>query len=760
MVSQRLKDMAHKEDLPSRPATRNPTGTLPRFFHACACALVLSVSACGDNWNNPYPADERGKQIAYDFFSERPKHLDPVQSYVENESDILAQIYEPLYDYHFLKRPYQLIPNIATAMPTVKYVDKQGNELPATAPIEQVAKTVYEIGIRPGVRYQPHPAFALDDKDQARYLGLKPEALSRYRRPGDFPQQGTRDLLAEDFVYQFKRFVRPGLHSPVAEIFRVIDGMDALQKQLAADVKTGKAKADGWIDLRAYPLPGVQAIDPHTLRITLQGKYPQFIYWLAQTFTVPMPWEVDRFYSQPGMATQELLLDNWPVGTGPFMLTRYDGSRELRLERNPNWWGANGVQTYPCDGDKTDEAAGLLKDCGKPLPMIDAVSLVQESEAIPLWNKFMQGYYDQFNAGRVKLENFDSAVKMPATGGLDATEDMKARGVRLQTEVEPAIRYSAFNMLDSITGDGADTAEGRERARKLRLAISIAIDIEEQLTVFNNGLGKPAQGPIPPGIFGYAEGCAGRNSYVYDCVNGRLQRKSIDEAKKLMREAGYPDGRDVKTGAPLLVYLDSVGSPTGRVDWQTRQFKKLGIQLVPRLTDFNRFQEKVRTGNWQFLAWGWNADFPDPENFMFLFNGPQGKVKFGGENQANYSNAEFDQLYTQLKLMDITADRGQVVTRMVEILRHDAPWIYMWHDESFVLRNAWLQNTKPGKILRATRKYQHIEAALREERRAEWNHPVRWPLLLLPLALLAAIGTVVWQIRRHSKQRALPGEPS
>ncbi|MEC5387086.1 ABC transporter substrate-binding protein [Uliginosibacterium sp. H3] len=732
---------------------------LLRRLHVASSVLLFSIllSACSDNANNPYPASERNQKIAYDFFSERPKHLDPVQSYVENESDILAQIYEPLYDYHLLKRPYQLIPNLATAMPGVTYLDKEGHALPATAPIEQIAKTVYEIKIRSGVRYQPHPAFALSDQGQPLYAALNPAEIQHYRRPGDFPQQGTRELVAEDFVYQFKRLVRPGLHSPVIEIFKVIDGLEALQKQLDADAKAGKIHPSGWIDLRQYQLPGVQAPDPHTLRITLRGKYPQFIYWLAQTFTVAMPWEADRFYAQPGMANQELTLDNWPVGTGPYMLTRYDGSRELRLERNPNWWGANGVQTYPCDGDQSDRDAGLLKDCGKPLPFIDAISIVQENEAIPLWNKFMQGYYDQFNAGRVKLENFDTAVKMPATGGLDATDDMKARGVRLQTEVEPAIRFYAFNMLDNVVG--GDTAEQKERARKLRLAISIAIDVEEQLTVFNNGLGRPAQGPIPPGIFGYKEGCEGRNPYVYDCVNGKVQRKSIDEAKKLMREAGYPDGRDAKTGEPLIVNLDGVGSPTGRVDWLSRQFKKLGIQLVPRLTDFNRFQEKVRTGNWQFLLWGWNADFPDPENFMFLFHGQQAKVKYGGENHANYVNPAFDHLYEQLKLMDITADRSEVVSRMVEMLRHDAPWIYLWHDESFALRNEWLQNTKPGKILRSTRKYQRIDAALREQRRTEWNHPARWPLLILGLLLIGAVSTIVWQARRHAGQRALPGGP-
>ena len=78
-----------------------------------------------------------------------------------------------------------------------------------------------------------------------------------------------------------------------------------------------------WLDFRKYDLPGVQVVDPYTLRIRIKGKYPQFKYWLAMTFFSPTPWEVDAFYSQPGMKARNLTLDTWPVGTGPYRLTEY-----------------------------------------------------------------------------------------------------------------------------------------------------------------------------------------------------------------------------------------------------------------------------------------------------------------------------------------------------------------------------------------------------------------------------------------------------
>ncbi len=73
--------------------------------------LFLVTPGCGEGaWNNPWPAREAGANVLYSSFEERPKHLDPARSYSSNEYAFLAQIYEPPLQYHFLLRPYQLIP--------------------------------------------------------------------------------------------------------------------------------------------------------------------------------------------------------------------------------------------------------------------------------------------------------------------------------------------------------------------------------------------------------------------------------------------------------------------------------------------------------------------------------------------------------------------------------------------------------------------------------------------------------------------------
>ncbi|MGH8648691.1 MAG: ABC transporter substrate-binding protein, partial [Burkholderiales bacterium] len=123
-------------------------------------AAALAAGCSGAPWNNPYPAAEDGANILYTSFSERPKHLDPVQSYSENEYVLIANIYQPPLQYHYFKRPYELIPFSATEVPRAQLFDANGRRLADSADAKLVAYSDYLIRIRPGILYQPHPALA------------------------------------------------------------------------------------------------------------------------------------------------------------------------------------------------------------------------------------------------------------------------------------------------------------------------------------------------------------------------------------------------------------------------------------------------------------------------------------------------------------------------------------------------------------------------------------------------------------------------
>lgn len=691
--------------------------------------LCVCLAACGEVWNAPYGAGDEGREILYTAFTDRPKHLDPAQSYTEDENTFIAQIYEPPLQYHYLRRPYELIPATVEQLPHPRYFAADGRALPDDAPAEAIAESVYELKLRPGIRYQPHPAFALDAAGQPVYLG--PGAAEGRQRIADFPQVGTRELVADDYIYQIKRLAHPRLHSPIFGMMaeRIV-GLRELGDALREAAKTQPANA--WFDLDAYPLSGVERVDALTWRIRIRGKYPQFAYWLAMPFFAPVPREVDRFFAQPGMQEKNLTLDWWPVGTGPYMLTENDPNRRMVLSRNPNFRG----EPYPCDGEPGDAEAGLLADCGKPMPFIEQAVFTREKEAIPYWNKFLQGYYD---ASGISSDSFDQAVRVNVGGDVALSDEMRDKGISLLTAVRSSTFYMGFNMQDAVVG-GLD-----EKAAKLRQAVSIAIDQEEFISIFQNGRGIAAQGPIPPGIFGYEDGEAGINRVVYDWVDGRALRKSPEVARRLMAEAGYPNGRNARTGEPLVLYLDTTGGGMGdksRLDWLNRQFAKIDVQLVVRSTDFNRFQDKLRKGNFQLFYLGWNADYPDPENFLFLLHGPEGRQQ-GGANSANYENPVYDRLFLRMKDMENTPERLHIVRQMTDILRHDAPWVFGLHPKSYTLTHRWLKNRKPNDVGNNTLKYQRIDAADRAAARRAWNAPVSWPLwtglLLLVLISLPAI---------------------
>ena len=673
-------------------------------------------------WNDPYPHDEGGKSILYTSFVARPKHLDPVQSYTEDEALFTQQVYEPLLQYHYLKRPYELVPLTAV-------------EVPKPRAIEDGKFTVYEVRIKPGIRYQPHPAFVAANQN------LEKKRVDRLKSPYQLPM-GTRELVADDYIYQIKRLAHPRLHSPIFGLMaEYIVGMGEFAKELkSADANKG------WLDLRRHTLKGVERVDTHTFRVTLNGSYPQFVYWLAMPFFAPVPWEADRFFAQPGMEAKNFTLDWWPVGTGAYMLTENNPNARMVLERNPNYHG----EEYPREGEPDDAAAGLLADAGKALPFIDKVVFSREKEGIPYWNKFLQGYYDTSGIGS---DQFDQAVRVSIEGDTNVTPEMEQKGIRLSTSVETTTGYVAFNWLDPVVGGSS------ERARKLRHAISIAFDVEEQITIFANGRGIPAQGPIAPEIFGYREGREGVNPVVYDWVDGKPERKPLEAAKRLLAEAGYPGGRDAKTGQPLVIYFDTVVRGAGdkaAFDWYRRQFEKLSIQLVIRDTDWNRFQEKIRKGDTQTFRLGWNADYPDPENFLFLLHGPQSRAKSQGENAANYLNPEFDALFEKMKNMPNSPQRQKIIDRMVDIARADAPWIWGVHPKKYSLRHSWIRNDKPNTMARNNIKYLRIDPQKRAELRAAWNRPVLSPLIaILGILVISAIPAVL-SYRRRERMAARP----
>src|SRR5262249_30404834 len=274
-----------------------------------------------------------------------------------------------------------------------------------------------------------------------------------------------------------------------------------------------------------------------------------------------------------------------------------------------------------------------------------------------------------------------------------------------------------------------------ERGRKLRQAMSLVVDSAELLRVFMNGRGLPAETPIPPGLFGFDPSY--RNPY-----------RHVDPARAsaLLAEAGYAGGGGPATSQALHLTFD-IGDASARsllmVQFYVDAWRTIGLDVEIAATAYNQFQDKVRRGAYQIIEWGWVADYPDPENFLFLLQGKNANSRNGGPNYANLSATRYDALFEQMKQRENDPERLRVIREMRAILETERPWIELFHPEDFALHHGWLHGVKPAGLTIPTAKYRDLDPALRARLRAAWNVPIRWPAYALAGLAIAAIAPAV-----------------
>ena len=460
---------------------------------------------------------------------------------------------------------------------------------------------------------------------------------------------------------------------------------------------------------------------------------------VEHAFFAATPWEVDQFYQQYVLKKKNVQFYSYPIGTGPYQLTINNPNREMRLERNPYFGG----EVYPNEGMPGDQAKGLLALANQPLPFIDAIHFKLEKESIPRWVKFMQGYYDRAVVGS---DSFDQAIQLQPDGHAILSPSLQKKMIQLESEISPSIFYFGFNFLNKKVGGYS------KKQAYLRQAISIAIDMEEFISIFKNGQGTVAHGPIPPGILG--ANSVAYNPYVYtQDPRGQIVRQSIEQAKRLLAQAGYFNGIDPQTGRRLRLHLDITGSQgpddKAQFDWYRKQFKKLNIDLVIRATQYNRFQQKLRNGSAEIYFSGWSADYPDPENFLFILYGPNAKVLFQGENASNYQRAAFDENFKKLLNPKYASMRSNLIQKMVAQVQFDAPWIFGFHPKTFLLSHQWLAPTKLNELINNSFKYQKIDQKRRVSLQHAWNQPVVYFLGIL----IFLSGVVVMALQSEIKRK-------
>jgi oligopeptide transport system substrate-binding protein len=528
-----------------------------------------------------------------------------------------------------------------------------------------------------------------------------------------FPGGKGREVVAEDVHYVLQRMADPKVESPFfATLEQHIIGLHEAREE--------GIKKTGNFDYSTR-ISGIEILDPYTFRIHLNGPFPQLLYWMAMNAMSPVAREAVEYYDgqmHDGKLRPKFRF--YTVGTGPFRIREYIARQRIRMERVEGYH----TSVFPSDGFPPEKAEWLKQFAGQPLPLFDELQLGIITETIPGFVLGRQGYLDGITANK---DAFGAVVNSDQ----QLTPKYKARGMELEKVSTPGTFFISFNMQDPLIGKNV----------KLRKALACAYDGRAYVQIFYSGVAPISNQLLPRGLFGYDPHYVDPNGF------------DLTKARQLLAEAGYPEGRDAKTGEQLELALEEpvAGSEERqRAEYEKRLFEALGIKIKVNESTFARLLERLEQGNFQVgSGTGWEADFPDPENFFFLFyskNFPR-----EGANYCRYSRPEFDRAYEQMAAMDDGPERLELIKKMNAMLAEDCPAIFQFDKAFYVATQPWSRWTHNSPIIEGGfNKYHQVDPVLREKLRKEWNRKPLWPLIALGILIAAGlIYAVRWNRQAH-----------
>ncbi len=485
--------------------------------------------------------------------------FDMVKTFNFYSGNVADVIFERLLQYDYLANPVKLVPATAQSMPVIKENGK-----------------VYIFKIKPGIYFTADPAF----KGQ------------------------RRELIAEDYVYSVKRILDPKNHSSsYAFIDQKIVGANALVEQAK---QTGRFNYDAKIE-------GVKALDRYTLQFTLTQPDYNFPYILAySTFGATAREVVDYYKDRLGMH---------PVGTGPYMLSKYVPRSKIELVANPDYRGF--VWNFKSTGTAWDNQ--LVKEMtGKKMPQIGKVNISIIEEEQSRWLAFQSKQLD-----------FDKLTSSSIPKVLDQNNQLKPamrqKGIRLYPNKEAEVTYTMLNMRDPIIGgNNLDKIA-------LRRAIAMSFNVDEYIRILRKEQAVKAEMLVPAGVNGHNPKY--RSSIGY---NPSLANKLLDHFGYKKGADGY---RNLPNGKALVL---KINTESGSSSVMYSELWKKNLDAIGIRADFrvSNFADNLKAATQcQYMIWGgaWHADYPEGENFTQLLYGPN----VGRGNQSCYSSSAYDGLYKQ-----------------------------------------------------------------------------------------------------------------
>jgi oligopeptide transport system substrate-binding protein len=561
-----------------------------------ACLAVFGFSGCEK------PFSDRAQDLSIFRFSDNgaPVTMDPVQSATQYANLMTTSIYDQLYDYKYLARPYALKPRLAEDMPEVS-----------------ADGLVYTIRIRKGILYSDDPCF---------------------------PSEKGREVVVDDFIYAMKRMFDPKTLPQGEWLWQgKINGLD-------------KWKAAG--SDYSQPIEGLQALDRHTLQIKLNQPFPQLIYTLAMGYSSFVPKEaVDHYGKEFGLH---------PVGSGPYKLVSFSTKKAI-LVRNPNYREEYFDLNYEGYDPETQGWANLAKIQGKRLPIMDTAEVYFIKETMTRWNSLNKGTEIHYGTIPIELTKMVTDNLNPLVLKPEYAE--KFTGMNLP---QLEIIYLYINMADPKIGYNPDPERNR-RNLLLRKAIRAGYDWGQRNRRFYNGIANIFPGTIPPELD------------AFDPTLGpEWTDPDYEKAKQYLKEGGW-----TPENLPELEYNSVANVILTQYYEQFRGWmQKIGyprekIKFIPFAT-FGDYNKAVKSRECTLMGMAWGLDYPDSENALQLFYGPNGSP---GSNSSNFNDPEYNELFEKSSTMQPGPERNEIYRRLNRIILEQVPAIcglsrnspYIWY---------------------------------------------------------------------------------